>query len=98
MAALAKVLPRTMVASRSCGSASRRATALPVRGWRSANCRTCHLLREKREVSASEKKKLAPAKTRTTTTATIGAAIMGGGWRKVTVKAKGKTEGGGGLE
>jgi hypothetical protein len=46
------------------------------------------LLREKREVSASEKKKLAPANTRTTTTAANGvAAISPAGWRKGTGKA-----------
>ena len=42
----------------------------------SANCRTCHLLSEKSEVSASAKKKLAPAKINTTTNATYGADAM----------------------
>ena len=37
MAALATVLPSTMVASKSCGSASKRATTPPVWRERSAN-------------------------------------------------------------
>ena len=60
MPALAKLLPRTSVASRSCGVERRRLMILPVPGERSSNWRTCHLPREKREVSASAKKKLAP--------------------------------------
>ena len=76
IAALANVLPSTIVASKSCGSASSRATMPPARGSRSANCRTCHLLREKSAVSASAKKKLAPAKIKTTTTAISGPDAM----------------------
>ena len=76
MAALASVLPSTIVASKSGAWASRRRTMPPARGSRSANWRACHLLREKRAVSASAKKKLAPAKTKTTTTATNGAGCI----------------------
>src|SRR5436309_4486331 len=76
IAAVAKVLPKTIVASKSCGCASKRTTTPPVRGSRSANCRACHLLSENRAVSASAKKKLAPAKNKTTTTAAISAGSM----------------------
>ena len=76
IAALANVLPSTIVASKSWGSASSRATMPPAAGCRSAICRTCHLLREKSAVSASAKKKLAPAKIKTTTTAATGPDAM----------------------
>ena len=69
MAAFANVFPSTMVASKSSGWASSRATMPPLAGARSESVRACHLLSEKREVSASEKKKLAPAKTTITHTA-----------------------------
>ena len=48
-------------------------------GARSESVRVCHLLSEKREVSASEKKKLAPAKTTITHTANTNPAAMGAG-------------------
>src|SRR5438309_4423656 len=65
-----------MVASKSWGAASNRCTMPPARGARCVICRACHLLKEKREVSASAKKKLAPAKSNTTTKATIAAGVM----------------------
>src|SRR5438105_6855984 len=81
MAAKANVLPRTIVASRSCASPSNRTTIDPAAGARWANCRACHLLREKSAVSATAKKKLIAANTKMTTTAAMGpigiAAIMG---------------------
>ena len=67
--ALANVLPSTIVASKSSGCASKRKTRSPARGCRAANWRACHLLKEKSAVSASAKKKLAPANTKTTTAA-----------------------------
>ena len=75
MAALVKVLPSTMVASNACGSASRRATRAPVAGERLASWRVCHVPSEKRADSATAKKKLAPANTRTPTTAHNGVSM-----------------------
>ena len=62
MAAFAKVLPKVSVACRSCGRASNPATIRPAPAFFSTSCDTCHLLRENSAVSASAKKKLAPAK------------------------------------
>ncbi len=70
--ALAKLLPSTRVASKSCGSERRRLIILPRCGERASNWRSCHLPSEKREVSASAKKKLAPAKPARTTNAMVG--------------------------
>src|SRR5882724_4338138 len=64
IAALAKVFPSASVASKSCGCSSSRATVLPARGFFSARSATCHLPSENSAVSASAKKKLAPAKTK----------------------------------
>jgi hypothetical protein len=94
IAAVANVFPSTMVASRSCGSASSCATMPPRRWSRSASWRTCHLLSEKSAVSASAKKKLAPANNKTKTAAMIGAGSMRPAWRKTVVKAKSKKIGG----
>src|SRR5512133_406296 len=73
--ALASVLPSASIVTRFCGSASNRATSPPRAGRRSANCRTCHLVSENSDVSASEKKKLTAAKHRTTAIGNKGAAI-----------------------
>ena len=70
IAAVAKVFPKTIVASKSCASPKSRTTIPPLAGFRPANCRACHLLSEKSAVSASAKKKLPPAKINTTATAT----------------------------
>ena len=48
----------------------------------SAICRACHLPREKSAVSASEKKKLTPANTKTPAPAINGVSSMRGAWRK----------------
>ena len=72
MPALAKLFPKTSVARRSCGAESRRLMILPAPGKRSSNWRTCHLPREKRDVSASAKKKLAPENTISAAHARIG--------------------------
>src|SRR5471030_2656200 len=64
IAALAKVFPSASVASKSCGCSSSRATVLPARGFFSARSATCHLPSENSAVSASAKKKLAPANTK----------------------------------
>ena len=69
IAALAKVLPRARVASRSCGRSRSLETIFSARGLFSARCANCHLLNEKSAVSASAKKKLAPAKTKIAATA-----------------------------
>src|SRR5256886_4561320 len=53
MIELANVLPNTIVASKSCGSDSSRATTPPVCGERSTSWRACHLPREKRADSAT---------------------------------------------
>ena len=64
VSAVKKKLPRVNVAT------------TPARPARWVSWRTCHLLREKSAVSASAKKKLAPAKTITTTTAASGPDAM----------------------
>jgi hypothetical protein len=92
MAALATVLPKAIVASKSCGSDSNRVTSAPAAEPRSANCRVCHFLSENNAVSASEKKKLAPAKIRMTATAAIGAAAMPAAWPTKKQKAKGNRD------
>ena len=69
IAALANVFPSASVASKSCGCSSRAATILPARGFFSASCANCHLPRENSAVSASAKKKLAPAKIKIAATA-----------------------------
>ena len=76
IAAVANVLPSTSVASRSCGSVIRCNTMLPRCGSRSASCRACHFPNESSAVSASEKKKLAPAEMNMTTTAAMAAGSM----------------------
>jgi len=57
------------VAGKSCGCSRRAATILPARGFFSASCATGHLPSEINAVSASAKKKLAPAKTKIAATA-----------------------------
>ena len=76
MAALASVLTSTIVASKSSGRPSKRPTTPPQRGNCSANFRTCHGLKENNAVSASAKKKLAPAAINANPRARIGAASM----------------------
>ncbi len=71
MPALAKLLPSTSVASRSCGSESKRLMILARAGERDSNWRNCHLPSENSEVSASAKKKLAPAKRARATNAIV---------------------------
>ena len=84
IAALANVLPSASVASKSCGRSSSCATILPARGCRSARCATCHWLSENNAVSASAKKKLAPAKIKIAAIA----CSMRGVWRKMALRKR----------
>src|SRR5579859_6551735 len=77
MAAFAKVFPRTIVASRCCGSDNNRATNPPLPGC-SASCRNCHFPSENSADSASAKKKLMPAKISKPVIATYGVNAIGG--------------------
>ena len=87
MPALAKLLPSTSVASKSCGSDNKRLMILARAGERDSNWRNCHLPSENREVSASAKKKLAPAKRTRTTNARVGVIAA-----RLSQKGKGKRQ------
>jgi hypothetical protein len=84
--ALANVLPRTIVASKSCGCARRRETTGPRLGEFTAIWRVCHLPSENKADSASAKKKLAAAKMNSIAKAAIG--ITGKILNKKTVRQR----------
>ena len=79
-----RMLPRTRVARRSWGRSRSCATILPRRGWRWVICANCHWLNENKAVSASAKKKLAPANKRMADSA----CSTGRVWRKLLERGK----------